>query len=80
VAYGTVLAAAPNHRGGDTMSDREKAKKSDYRDLLFKQAVVAVYRLVDTVERLEDRLQEVESRVDALTLDINKEVRPIFYS
>jgi hypothetical protein len=62
------------------MCDREKAQKSDYRDLLFKQAVMAVYKLVDTVERLEDRLQEVESRVDALTLGINKEAEPIFYS
>ncbi len=62
------------------MSDTEKVGKSDYRDLIFKQAIVAVYKLVDTVERLEDRLQEVERRVDALTLGINKEVGPIFYS
>jgi hypothetical protein len=62
------------------MSDTEKAGKNDYRDLIFKQAIVAVYKLVDTVERLEDRLQEVERRVDALTVGINKEVEPIFYS
>jgi hypothetical protein len=41
---------------------------------------VAVYKLVDTVERMEDRVQELERRVDALTLGINKEVGPIFYS
>lgn len=55
-------------------------EKSDYRDLIFKQAIVAVYKLVDTVERVEDRVQELERRVDALTLGINKEVQPIFYS
>ena len=62
------------------MSDRETVKKSGYRDLIFKQAIVAVYKLVDTVERMEDRVQELERRVDALTLGINKEVGPIFYS
>lgn len=62
------------------MSDTESVGKSDYRDLIFKQAIVAVYKLVDTVERLEDRLQEVERRVEALTLGINKDVEPIFYS
>ncbi|NIR14315.1 MAG: hypothetical protein GWN86_10335 [Desulfobacterales bacterium] len=62
------------------MYDREKIEKSDYRDLIFKQAIVAVYKLVDTVERMEDRVQELERRVDALTLGINKEVQPIFYS
>lgn len=62
------------------MYDREKIEKSDFRDLIFKQAIVAVYKLVDTVERIEDRVQELERRVDALTLGINKEVQPIFYS
>lgn len=62
------------------MSDTEKVERSEPRDLVFKQAIVAVYKLVDTVERLEDRLQEVERRVDALTLGINEEVEPIFYS
>ena len=62
------------------MCDREKIKKSDYRDLVFKQAMVAVYNLVDSVERLEDRLQELERRVDALTLGIDNEAEPIFYS
>ena len=62
------------------MSETERVEKSDYRDLIFKQAIVAVYKLVDTVERLEDRLQEVERRVDALTLGIHEEVEPIFYS
>ncbi len=62
------------------MYDREKIEKSDFRDLIFKQAIVAVYKLVDTVERMEDRVQELERRVDALTLGINKEVQPIFYS
>jgi hypothetical protein len=62
------------------MYDREKTEKSDYRDLIFKQAIVAVYKLVDTVERMEDRVQELERRVDALTLGINKEGQPIFYS
>ena len=62
------------------MSDRETVTKSDYRDLIFKQAIVAVYKLVDTVERMEDRVQELERRVDVLTLGINKEVGPIFYS
>ena len=62
------------------MCDREKIKKSDYRDLVFKQAMVAVYKLVDSVERLEDRLQELERRVDALTLGIDNEAEPIFYS
>ena len=80
MACGTVLAAHLVHRGGETMCDREKAKKSDYRDLIFKQAIVAVYKLVDSVERLEGRLQELERRVDALTLGINNEAEPIFYS
>ena len=62
------------------MRDGEKIKKSDYRDLIFKQAIVAVYKLVDTVERLEDRLQEMERRVEALTAGIDNEVEPIFYS
>lgn len=62
------------------MCDRQKIKKSEYRDLVFKQAMVAVYKLVDSVERLEDRLQELERRVDALTLGINDEAEPIFYS
>ncbi len=62
------------------MCDGEKIKKGDYRDLVFKQAIVAVYKLVDTVERLEDRLQELEHRVEALTLGINNEAEPIFYS
>ncbi|KPK29679.1 MAG: hypothetical protein AMK69_05825 [Nitrospira bacterium SG8_3] len=62
------------------MYDREKSEKSDYRDLIFKQAIVAVYKLVDTVERLEDRLQELERRVEALTVGISKEAEPIFYS
>lgn len=62
------------------MSDTEKVEKGDYKDLIFKQAIVAVYKLVDTVERLEDRLQEVERRLDVLTVGINKEVEPIFYS
>ncbi len=62
------------------MCDGEDIKKSDYRDLIFKQAIVAVYKLVDTVERLEDRLQEIERRVEALTVGINNEAEPIFYS
>lgn len=62
------------------MSDTEKVGKGDYRDLIFKQAIVAVYKLVDTVERLEDRLQDLERRVDALTLGIDNEAEPIFYS
>ncbi|MGD9040779.1 MAG: hypothetical protein PVH82_14155 [Desulfobacteraceae bacterium] len=62
------------------MCNREKIKKSDYRDLVFRQAIVAVYKLVDTVERLEDRVQELENRLEALTLGINHEARPIFYS
>ena len=62
------------------MCDREQIKKSDYRDLIFKQAIMAVYKLVDTVERLEDRLQEIEQRVEALTVDNNNEAEPIFYS
>ena len=62
------------------MCDREEIKKGDYRDLIFKQAIMAVYKLVDTVERLEDRLQEIEQRVEALTVDNNNEAEPIFYS
>jgi hypothetical protein len=62
------------------MCDGEEIKKSDYRDLIFKQAIMAVYKLVDTVERLEDRLQEIEQRVEALTVDNNNEAEPIFYS
>ena len=80
MASGTVFAAHLIHRGGETMCNTEKIKKSDYRDLIFKQAIVAVYKLVDTVERLEDRLNELERRVDALTLGINNEVEPLFYS
>jgi hypothetical protein len=67
-------------RGGETMCDRENTKKSDYRDLIFRQAIVAVYKLVDTVERLEDRVQDIERRVEALTMGINNEAEPIFYS
>ena len=62
------------------MCDREKIKERDYRDLIFKQAILAVYKLVDTVERLEDRVKELEGRVDALTLGIHNEVEPLFYS
>jgi hypothetical protein len=62
------------------MCERENIKKSDYRDLIFRQAIVAVYKLVDTVERLEDRLQEIERRVEALTVGIDNEAEPIFYS
>jgi hypothetical protein len=62
------------------MCDRENTKKSDYRDLIFRQAMVAVYKLVDTVERLEDRVQDIERRVEALTMGINNEAEPIFYS
>jgi hypothetical protein len=62
------------------MCDGEEIKKSDYRDLIFKQAIMAVYKLVDSVERLEDRLQEIEQRVEALTVDNNSEAEPIFYS
>jgi hypothetical protein len=62
------------------MCDRENTKKSDYRDLIFRQAIVAVYKLVDTVERLEDRVQDIERRVEALTMGINNEAEPIFYS
>lgn len=67
-------------RGGERMCERENIKKSDYRDLIFRQAIVAVYKLVDTVERLEDRLQEIERRVEALTVGIDNEAEPIFYS
>lgn len=80
MACGTVFAASLIHRGGEAMSDTEKVEKGDYRDLIFKQAIVAVYKLVDTVERLEDRLQDLERRVDALTLGIDNEAEPIFYS
>ncbi len=62
------------------MSDRERARQSGYRDSMFKQAILAVYKLVDSVERLEERLQELEGRVDTLTLGMNKEVEPILYS
>ena len=62
------------------MCDGENIKKSDYRDLIFKQAILAVYKLVDTVERLENRLQDIERRVEALTVGINNEAEPIFYS
>lgn len=62
------------------MCNREKVQKGDYRDLIFKQAIVAVYKLVDTVERLEDRVKELEGRVDALTLGINNDVEPLLYS
>jgi hypothetical protein len=79
-ACGTVLAGNLIQRGGDAMSSGETVKKGDYKDLIFKQAIVAVYKLVDTVERMEDRVQELERRVDELTVGINKEVRPIFYS
>jgi hypothetical protein len=68
------------HRGGGAMSNTEKAKRGVCRDSIFKQALVAVYKLVDTVERLEDRLRELERRVDALTPEIHKEEKPIFYS
>ena len=67
-------------RGGETMCDGENIKKSDYRDLIFKQAILAVYKLVDTVERLENRVQDIERRVEALTVGINNEAEPIFYS
>jgi hypothetical protein len=62
------------------MCDAEKIEKRDHRDLIFKQAIVAVYKLVDTVERLEDRLQDLEHRVEALTRGIAHEAKPIFYS
>ena len=62
------------------MCDGENIKKSDYRDLIFKQAILAVYKLVDTVERLENRVQDIERRVEALTVGINNEAEPIFYS
>jgi hypothetical protein len=62
------------------MFEREEIKKSDYRDLIFKQAIMAVYKLVDTVERLEDRMQEIEQRVEALTVGDNNEAEPFFYS
>lgn len=62
------------------MFDREEIKKRDYRDVIFKQAIMAVYKLIDTVERLEDRLQDIEQRVEAITEDNNNEVEPIFYS
>ena len=62
------------------MSETERVRQSDYRDSMFRQAILAVYKLVDSVERLEDRLQELEGRVDALKLGMNKEVEPILYS
>jgi hypothetical protein len=62
------------------MCDGEHIKRSDHRDLIFKQAIVAVYKLVDTVERLEDRVQEIERRVEALTVDTSNKAEPIFYS
>ncbi len=39
------------------MSDRERLRQSDYRDSMFRQAILAVYKLVDSVERIEERLQ-----------------------
>jgi len=62
------------------MSERERVRQGDYRDSMFRQAILVVYKLVDSVERLEERLQELEGRVDALKLGIDKEVEPILYS
>jgi hypothetical protein len=77
---GIILAVSLIHRGGETMSERETVRQSDYRDSMFRQAILAVYKLVDSVERLEDRLLELEGRVDALKLGMNKEVEQILYS
>ena len=77
---GTILAVRLIHRGGETMSERERLRKSDDRDSMFRQAILAIYKLVDSVERLEDRLQKLEGRVDALKPRMNKEVEPILYS
>ena len=77
---GIILAVSFIHRGGEIMSERERVRQSDYRDSMFRQAILAVYKLVDSVERLEDRLQDLEGRVDALKLGMNKEVEPILYS
>jgi hypothetical protein len=79
-AGGIILAGSLIHRGGEKMSETEKVRQSDNRDSMFRQAILAVYKLVDSVERLEDRLQELEGRVDALKLGMNKEVEPILYS
>lgn len=62
------------------MCDRGEIKTREYKDLIFKQAILAVYKLVDAVERLEGRLQELERRVDAVTMGIRNEVEPILYS